>query len=178
MALVRAKCAWNTQHAVQLHRLGSPGSLADMERETPLTRDSARHAAELLELGDAFFELDRDWRIVRVNRRQEALSGRPRAETLGRTFAEVWPELYDAFAGLEKALEGLPEIVLCDIGLPGMDGYEFARQFRAMSQTQHVRLVALTGYAQPEDVTKAVEAGFYAHVAKPPDPEEIASLLG
>jgi PAS domain S-box-containing protein len=53
----------------------------------------ALHAAELLELGDAFFELDRDWRIVRVNARQELLSRKPRSETLGRTFAEVWPEL-------------------------------------------------------------------------------------
>jgi PAS domain S-box-containing protein len=85
---------------------------------------------------------------------------------------------YDAIAGLEKASEGLPDIVLCDIGLPGMDGYEFARQLRALTPTQHVRLVALSGYAQPEDVTKAVEAGFDAHVAKPPDPERIASLIG
>ena len=85
---------------------------------------------------------------------------------------------YDAIAGLEKASEGLPDIVLCDIGLPGMDGYEFARQLRALTPTQHVRLVALSGYAHPEDVTRAVEAGFDAHVAKPPDPEKIASLIG
>jgi PAS domain S-box-containing protein len=62
-----------------------------MNHET-IAREDA-HAAELLELGDAFFELDRDWRIVRVNRRQEALSRRPRTETVGRAFAEVWPEL-------------------------------------------------------------------------------------
>jgi PAS domain S-box-containing protein len=55
----------------------------------------ARQAAELLEFGDAFFELDRDWRIVRVNRNQEKLSGRPRAETLGRVFWDLWPETRD-----------------------------------------------------------------------------------
>ena len=55
---------------------------------------------------------------------------------------------------------------------------EFARRFRALTPTRHVRLVALSGYAQPEDVTKTVEAGFDAHVAKPPDPERIASSLG
>jgi PAS domain S-box-containing protein len=52
-----------------------------------------RHADELLELGDAFLELDRAWRIVRVNRNQERLSQRSRDTTLGRVFWEVWPEL-------------------------------------------------------------------------------------
>jgi PAS domain S-box-containing protein len=84
---------------------------------------------------------------------------------------------YDALEGLARASEDLPEVVLCDLGLPGMDGYEFARQFRALSSRHDVRLIALSGYAQPEDVAKAVEAGFDAHVAKPPDPEKLASLL-
>lgn len=53
----------------------------------------AQHAAELLELGDAFLELDRDWRVVRVNANQERLSRRPRSETLGRVFWELWPEV-------------------------------------------------------------------------------------
>jgi PAS domain S-box-containing protein len=52
-----------------------------------------RRGAELLELGDAFYELDRDWRYVRVNANQERLSGKRRDETLGRVFWEVWPEL-------------------------------------------------------------------------------------
>jgi CheY-like chemotaxis protein len=59
-----------------------------------------------------------------------------------------------------------------------MDGYEFARQFRALAASHGVRLVALSGYAQPEDVARAAEAGFDAHVAKPPDPERLAALLG
>jgi len=89
------------------------------------------------------------------------------------------PEVaYDAFEGLAKAAEDLPDVVLCDIGLPGMDGYEFARRFRALSASHPVRLVAVSGYAQPEDVARAVEAGFDSHVAKPPDPEMIAGLLG
>jgi len=52
-----------------------------------------RRAAELLELGDAFFELDRDWRYVRVNANQERLTRKPRNETLGRMFWDVWPDL-------------------------------------------------------------------------------------
>ncbi|GEJ57455.1 PAS domain-containing protein [Anaeromyxobacter diazotrophicus] len=52
-----------------------------------------RRASTLLDLGDAFFELDRDWRFVRVNSNQERLSGKKRGETLGRNFWEIWPDL-------------------------------------------------------------------------------------
>jgi CheY-like chemotaxis protein len=84
---------------------------------------------------------------------------------------------YDALDGLASAKADLPDVVLCDIGLPGMDGYEFARQFRATASQHGIRLVAVSGYAQPEDVARALEAGFDAHVAKPPDPEQLGRLL-
>jgi CheY-like chemotaxis protein len=84
----------------------------------------------------------------------------------------------DGEGALDIARGYRPEVVLLDIGLPGMDGYEFARQFRALAPTDAVRLVALSGYAQPEDIARASEAGFDAHVAKPPDPERLATLLG
>jgi CheY-like chemotaxis protein len=85
---------------------------------------------------------------------------------------------HDAFHALAKVADEVPDVVLCDIGLPGMDGYELARQLRALTARYEVRLVALSGYAQPEDVARALEAGFDAHVAKPPDPERLAGLLG
>ncbi|MFL5274264.1 MAG: ATP-binding protein [Anaeromyxobacteraceae bacterium] len=68
-------------------------SLREYEARLASLADQAQHAAELLELGDAFFELDRTWRIVRVNGRQEAISRKPRSQTVGRTYWEVWPEL-------------------------------------------------------------------------------------
>lgn len=64
-----------------------------------------------------------------------------------------------------------PEIVLLDIGLPGMDGYEVARRIRAAGGT--ARLVALTGYGQPDDIRRAKEAGFDAHLVKPVDLEKL-----
>jgi CheY-like chemotaxis protein len=85
---------------------------------------------------------------------------------------------YDAERGLTLAAAEPPDVVLCDIGLPGIDGYEFARRFRAMSGERRARLVAVSGYAQPEDVARAREAGFDDHVAKPPDPAEIERLIG
>jgi PAS domain S-box-containing protein len=84
----------------------------------------------------------------------------------------------DGPAALAKAHESPPDIVLCDIGLPGMSGFDVARAFRADPELRRVRLVAVTGYAQPEDRREAAEAGFERHVAKPADPEEIEQLLG
>jgi CheY-like chemotaxis protein len=57
-----------------------------------------------------------------------------------------------------------------------MDGYELARQLRA-GGARGMRLIAVSGYAQPEDVAQAIEAGFDAHVAKPTDPEELARMV-
>jgi CheY-like chemotaxis protein len=82
---------------------------------------------------------------------------------------------YDGPSAMVKLGEGAPEVILCDLGLPGMTGYDVAREVRAGGRP--VRLIALSGYAQPEDVRRALEAGFDAHVSKPPDPEELARLL-
>jgi CheY-like chemotaxis protein len=71
----------------------------------------------------------------------------------------------------------LPGVILCDVGLPDMDGYEVARMVRSDPVLSQVRLVALTGYAQPEDRRRALDAGFDDHLAKPPPPEELARVL-
>ncbi|HMA91912.1 MAG TPA: response regulator, partial [Polyangiaceae bacterium] len=70
-----------------------------------------------------------------------------------------------------------PDVILCDIGLPGMDGYEVARSLRANASLCGTRLVALSGYALPEDLRRATEAGFDAHLAKPPSFEKLTMLL-
>jgi len=69
--------------------------------------------------------------------------------------------------GIEAARTFRPDVVLCDIGLPEMNGYEVARAIRADPALGKLPLVALTGYATPEDVGRAREAGFDRHVAKP-----------
>jgi signal transduction histidine kinase/ActR/RegA family two-component response regulator len=74
---------------------------------------------------------------------------------------------FDGPHGLEKARAFKPEVVLCDIGLPGMDGYEVARALRSDDALHDVALVALTGYALPEDLERAKDAGFDRHLAKP-----------
>jgi len=84
---------------------------------------------------------------------------------------------YDGPRGLELAKTFCPEVVICDIGLPHMDGYEVARAFRAEGGLDDVCLVALSGYAQPEDVQRASEAGFDRHVTKPPNMEKLERIL-
>ena len=74
---------------------------------------------------------------------------------------------YAGAEGIEKARTFQPDVILCDIGLPLMDGYQVARALRADPSTRSIRLIALSGYAQPEDLDKARAAGFDLHVAKP-----------
>ncbi len=79
---------------------------------------------------------------------------------------------------LAIASEFLPEAVLLDIGLPGMDGLEVARQLRAMTALRRVFLIAMTGYASPEDRQLAHEAGFDEHLVKPVDLKVLRAWLG
>jgi PAS domain S-box-containing protein len=83
---------------------------------------------------------------------------------------------FDGTAALVKLESTCPDTVLCDIGMPGMTGYDVARAIRARG-LPGVQLIALSGHAQGEDVQRALEAGFDAHVAKPPDPEKLAFLI-
>ena len=104
---------------------------------------------------------------------------RDAAASLGELVALFGHEVeiaHDGWSAIEKARARTPDVVLCDIGLPEMTGYEVARALRA-EHDRSLRLVAVSGYAQVEDVDLATAAGFDAHVAKPPDPERIAGLL-
>ena len=84
---------------------------------------------------------------------------------------------HDGPAGLAMASDFHPEVVLCDIGLPGMNGYDVARAFRADEALKRTFLVALSGYALPEDLQHAAEAGFERHLAKPLGLQALQDLL-
>lgn len=83
----------------------------------------------------------------------------------------------DGDQGLSKAREFVPEIVLCDLGLPGTNGYQVAQVLREDPKLNGAYLVALSGYAMPEDRERAQQAGFDRHLAKPPDLAYIDALL-
>ncbi len=84
---------------------------------------------------------------------------------------------YGAKDGIAKARTFKPKVLLCDVGLPEMSGYDVARAFRDDAALVDVLLVALTGYAGPEDQHQAAEAGFQRHFPKPPDLKALEELL-
>jgi CheY-like chemotaxis protein len=89
-------------------------------------------------------------------------------------------ETHTAFDGLEAvaAAETLrPHVILLDIGLPGLNGYETAITIRDQSWGKDILLIAVTGWGQDDDRQKAKDAGFDAHLVKPVDHASLAKLL-
>ncbi len=84
----------------------------------------------------------------------------------------------DGMQAIALAVDFAPDVVLLDIGLPLMDGYQVARQLRSLPQTARSFLVALTGYGQSDDRRRAHDAGFAAHIVKPADPQALVKLIG
>jgi signal transduction histidine kinase/ActR/RegA family two-component response regulator len=82
----------------------------------------------------------------------------------------------DGIAGVTAIVDAKPDLALVDIGLPGLDGYEVASQVRQTLGSDIV-LVAVSGFGQPEDKRKALEAGFDEHITKPADVTDIENLL-
>jgi CheY-like chemotaxis protein len=102
------------------------------------------------------------------------------AETLALALQLEGCDVETAHGGQQalKLAEGfLPEVVLLDIGMPGMDGYEVARSIRAQPWGADMLLVAQTGWGQEEDRRRTREAGFDAHMTKPLDHSRLMSLM-
>ena len=83
----------------------------------------------------------------------------------------------DATTGLAVIRDFDPDMVFLDIGMPGMDGYEACRRIRQSPSQDHIVVVAVTGWGQPHDKQRAVDAGFDLHLTKPVDPQVIARVL-
>jgi signal transduction histidine kinase/ActR/RegA family two-component response regulator len=86
-------------------------------------------------------------------------------------------EAADGPSGIETATRVKPDVAIIDIGLPGCDGYEVARQVRRAPDGETTFLIALTGYGQPEDRRRAAEAGFDLHLTKPVAPDRLNALM-
>ena len=102
------------------------------------------------------------------------------AETLAEVLGLLGHEVVvtnDGIAALEAARSVAPRAVVCDLGLPGMNGFDVARRLREMPSMAGSLLVALSGYGRVEDRRRAVEAGFDVHLTKPVDPARLAEIL-
>ena len=83
----------------------------------------------------------------------------------------------DGRTGLDAALHHRPEVIVCDIGLPGLDGYEMARRLRQAEAPLACVLIAVSGYGESRDRQRARQAGFDHHLTKPADPVQLADLI-
>jgi CheY-like chemotaxis protein len=84
-----------------------------------------------------------------------------------------------ASEAMERILAGRPDVLVCDIGMPGEDGYSLIRRLRGLEEKQESVLpaVAVTAYARSEDRTKAIRSGFQNHLAKPVEPAELLAVV-
>ena len=118
--------------------------------------------------------LARAFRLLVVDDNKDA------ARSLANLLRAVGQEALVAFDGtsaMQAALDSVPDIVLLDIGLPVMNGYEIAKWFRQQPTLKHVVLIALTGYGQQSDRQRSQEAGFDYHLVKPVDFPTIETIL-
>jgi CheY-like chemotaxis protein/two-component sensor histidine kinase len=107
---------------------------------------------------------------------EDNVDNREMTRILLETFGHEIHEAEDGVSAVELAVRLEPDVVLIDIGLPGIDGYEVARQIRSKLRDRS-RLIALSGYGQQKDRHQAFEAGFDEHLLKPVDPERLLAVL-
>ena len=86
-------------------------------------------------------------------------------------------EAVDGAEGLAMALEHRPDLILMDVQLPGMDGYEVTRRLKAQDETKHIPIVAVTSYAMKGEEERAREAGCDAYVSKPIDIHKLVETV-
>ena len=102
------------------------------------------------------------------------------ADTLGMLMRSLGHEarvVYDGMQALQEAVEFRPDVVLLDIGLPGINGYEVARRLRSTKAGQSAKIIAITGWGQDTDRARAREAGFDVHLVKPVDEAALQHLV-
>lgn len=114
------------------------------------------------------------WRVLVVDDNTDS------AESLGKLLRTMGHEIhvsYDGLSALDAAVAFRPDLVMLDIGLPGISGYDVARRMRQIAALKNTILVAQTGWGQDEDKRRSVEAGFDAHMVKPVDAGALQTLL-
>jgi len=147
----------------------TPGAGATFTVTLPLLPAvPATAAPDALDAGGA-----RPYRVLVVDDNVDAADS---LASLVGMFGHTVEVAYDGISAVALGQASRHDLVLCDIGLPGMNGYEVARALR-LSVPAATRLVAVSGYAQPDDVSKALAAGFDAHFAKPLALPHIEQLL-
>lgn len=137
-------------------------------------RESTPRDADATGLDATGHEATRTSRILIVDDNVNA------ANSLGQLLEMMGNEVltaYDGESGIKAARAFQPRVVLCDLGMPKMNGYDTARSIRAEKWGKNVLLVALTGYGRDDDLQKSADAGFDHHLVKPVDVDALMALL-
>jgi CheY-like chemotaxis protein len=113
-------------------------------------------------------------RVLIVDDNQDAASS---MAMLVEALGGIARTAYDAMSGLDALAEFRPDVVVLDIGMPGIDGYEMCQRIRMRPSGRHVVVIALTGWGHPQDRQRALDVGFDAHLTKPVDPAAFQELL-
>lgn len=149
-----------------------PNTGSEFVVRLPVVSEPASRPNETSEPADTEAILPR--RILVVDDNQDATETMSMLLTLSGHQVQV---AVDGETALETAAEFKPEIILLDVGLPGMHGYEVAERLRSLPENKNVVIIALTGYGQEQDRRRAKEAGFDFHFVKPVDFEKLESLV-
>jgi PAS domain S-box-containing protein len=127
--------------------------------------------------GDAAAPTPRDRGPLRVLVVEDNVDAAESVALLLRLYGHEVQVVHTGPAGLEAAHAFRPNVVLLDIGLPGMDGYEVAKRLRQDAELKRVPLIAMTGYSREEDRSRSREVGIDQHLVKPVEPEKLHQLL-
>ncbi|MGI5863636.1 MAG: hybrid sensor histidine kinase/response regulator, partial [Myxococcales bacterium] len=161
---------------VELHdgrvRAASPGPGQGSRFTVELPREA--RCTRVVEAARAHGQEGQTRRVLLIEDNRDAADTMREALELHDHRVEV---AYDGIEGLRKARELRSDVVLCDIGLPGLDGYGVARAIASDSQLAGTWLVAVTGYTQPADRKRALDAGFHRYVPKPASPAVLERVI-
>jgi PAS domain S-box-containing protein len=151
---------------------GGPGMGSEFIVRLPLAAHTA--AGEHRETRAAPKALESARRVLVVEDNRDA------ADTLAaavRSWGHVVQVAYDGMSALDSARDFRPDVALLDIGLPGLNGYQLADRLKAQFGDDDILLIAVSGYAQEEDLERSLNAGIARHFAKPVDLELLRELL-
>ena len=156
------------------------GQPESVDRSPPALPVPVKRETKLAQKPDTKLQVDKPSSVPRSLRVLVVDDNRDVANTLTLLLRMLGHEVstaYDGPEGLRLAETFRPEAILLDIRLPGMDGYEVARQLRRREEFRQVLLVAVTGLATADDRQQALEAGFDHHLAKPFEPDDLRRVL-
>ncbi|MFD2367988.1 ATP-binding protein [Pseudoduganella sp. GCM10020061] len=147
-----------------------PGQGSEFTVVLPLARGA-------VEVAEAAPVEEKPWRCCRVLLVEDNVDACVTLDAFLSSHGHQVRMVHDGAEGLKLALDGDYDLLICDIGLPGLDGYALIRQLREQRGAGQPYAIALSGYCQPEDREKALEAGFDAFLVKPVDSAVLVEML-